>query len=368
MATLRVGIVGGRRGGGYGRIFDAMPETELRAVCDLDPVAREKAREQGVPLVFAEYERLLASDVDVVLVATPPEFHAAQAIAALDAGKHVLSEVPAAHTLEECFRLLGAAERATARGVKYMLAENYRYRDAAEVVKRMAEDGKFGEIYNAEGEYLHEARHLQYNPDGSLTWRGRYPGILYTTHDVGPILWIMQDRVTRAVCLDTGPSRIDSRFPRSDVHAALFQTERLGLVKYRHDHLSLRPHNLPYFSIQGTNGAFEEARGLGDAPKVYVHGESPANEWEPLAKYADRYLSDEWRRIPPWAGATGHWGSDYRVAAAFVRCVLDDTAPPIGVYDALTWTIPGICALESSLRGGQPVGVPVFAPASARRG
>ncbi|MHB1005023.1 MAG: Gfo/Idh/MocA family protein [Chloroflexota bacterium] len=361
MTGLRVGIAGYGRGASYARAFTQMQETDVYAVCDQSEKARGGAREQGFARVVGDFGDLLVGEVDVIVIATPPQDHLHQVCAALEAGKHVLSEVPAVQTIEECHALQVAVEKAAARGLKYMLAENACYMDTAEIARQMVLDGKFGEIYYAEGDYLAEARYLLYNEDGSATWRGRYPGILYTTHHLGPILRMVRDRVNKAVCLDTGPCRFDASLPRSDVQVALFNTERQALVKFRADYVSYRPNNNLFISVQGDRGALEAPRGLGDEAKVYVVGESPPREWEPLTKYANRYLSEEWRNVPEWTKAYWTWAADYRVATAFVQCILRGTPPPITVYDALNWTAPGICAVQSVVNGGRPVLVPVFA-------
>src|SRR5437867_13013465 len=101
----RIGVVGLRFGRAWARIYAAHPEAELAVVCDLDAaLAREVAEELRVPRVAASFEDLLGMDVDALHLVTPAPLHAEQAIAALRAGKHVMSAVPAALTLEECRR------------------------------------------------------------------------------------------------------------------------------------------------------------------------------------------------------------------------------------------------------------------------
>jgi predicted dehydrogenase len=170
----------------------------------------------------------------------------------------------------------------------------------------------------------------------------------------------MDDHVTRACALDTGASRFPA-MQRSDVATALFQTSGGGVVQFRIDGHSPRPHNMPYFAVQGTRGAFEAERGLGDAPKVYVEDVSPAGQWQPLADYERQMLGPEWFDIPSWASDGGHGSAEYFMLSAFVRSLLEGRPSPINVGDALNWTAPGICALESISLGGAAVDVPSFA-------
>src|SRR5262245_57253905 len=110
-ATVRVGIAGVQRGAVLHRALALYPGCEVVAVCSLRAShAQQYAAEHGVARAYDRYEALLADrDVDAIVVATPAAQHAPQAIAALAAGKHVLSEVPAAWMVEECGALIEAA-------------------------------------------------------------------------------------------------------------------------------------------------------------------------------------------------------------------------------------------------------------------
>ena len=147
---VRAAVVGGRRGRGYRRAFAALPDAvQLAAICDRDPAVLTEWAEAfpDVPR-FAAFEELLAADVcDAVFLATPIQAHVSQALAALSAGKHVLSEVPAATTIEECWALVEAVERS---GRTYMLAENYCYMRPNMLVRNMVQGDVFGPCTYAE--------------------------------------------------------------------------------------------------------------------------------------------------------------------------------------------------------------------------
>src|SRR5688572_19269915 len=124
---IRAAVVGGRRGRGYRRAFGALPDlVTLAALCDRSEVVLGEWRREFPGLaLYGRYEDLLEADAcDAVFLATPIQAHVSQALAALDAGKHVLVEVPAATTVEDCWRLIEAVERA---GTTFMMAENYCY-------------------------------------------------------------------------------------------------------------------------------------------------------------------------------------------------------------------------------------------------
>ena len=109
------------------------------------------------------------------MVATPMQLHVPQSLAALTAGKHVMSEVTAAVSVEQCKELLEGVEAAKSSGLKYMMSENMTYLRDNVLVESMVNQGVFGDIYYAEGQYIHDIKSLHYNEDGSPTWRSRCP-------------------------------------------------------------------------------------------------------------------------------------------------------------------------------------------------
>ena len=138
--TLRVAVAGGPRGSTFVPTFRALGSAEVVALCDRDPATLARtADEAGVAQRYTEYEPMLDRErPDVVVVATPMPLHVPQAVAALERGIHVLSEVPAATDLEQCFRLVQAVRSSRA---SYMMAENYCYMREAVLVRAMARAG-----------------------------------------------------------------------------------------------------------------------------------------------------------------------------------------------------------------------------------
>jgi len=169
---IRLGIAGAPRGAsflaGLGDSEGRFGNVTLTAVYDPFPEARERFQQRAeVEHVCERYEQML-SLVDAVIVASPQHYHVPQAVAALEAGVHVLSEVPAAVSLEQAQHLLQAVRRSSAL---YMLAENYCYSRSNLIVRGMVAAGLFGQIYFAEGEYLHEMKSWHQNAQGHPTWR-----------------------------------------------------------------------------------------------------------------------------------------------------------------------------------------------------
>lgn len=393
---IRLAVVGGHRG----RSFDATParladKVRLAAVCDIDEQALEMWRQHSDLATYSRYEDVLAdSDIDAVVLATPLQLHARQAVAALEAGKHVLSEVTAAHTIDECWELVETVERT---GRTYMLAENYCFMRPNLMIEHMAAQGLFGRLTHLEGAYLHDCRHLLHDGDGSLTWRGELragvDSVSYPTHSLGPLArWLRaaskdSDRLEVLTAFtsdhhakrryfaeqfgDAHPAVSDPGFWRQgDSATALMRTVEGTVVTIRLDSTSPRPHNMTHYGLQGDRGAYLAARYAGEDPLVWLEGRSPGAseglpgrepaEWESLWTYADEFEHPLWRAHLEQAQQAGHGGGDFFVLDEFASAVRDQRPPAVDVYDAVTWSCVGPLSARSIAGGGQPVRFPDF--------
>ena len=107
-------------------------------------------------------------DIDLIDICTPGNTHAEIAIAALEAGKHVLCEKPLANSVAEAERMAAAAEAAAARGVYSMCGFSYRRTPALALARRMVAEGRLGQIRHVRAQYLQD---WLTDPDAPLTWR-----------------------------------------------------------------------------------------------------------------------------------------------------------------------------------------------------
>lgn len=355
---LKIGIVGLRRGRAA-FVFNQFPDCRVTAVCDInEDVLRQVADENDVPQRFANYEDLLDSDVDAVFLATPMMLHAQQAAQALRAGKHVLSEVAAGFTWRDMWLL---AEAAAASDAKYMLAENYCYMRHVMLARALAEAGLFGELYFGEGEYVHDCKHLMADEQGRPTWRAalkRIRGNNYPTHSLGPLYTIFKEPVRWVSSFGSGAYTIPGG-AADDCVLTICQTESGKMLKLRYDVISNRPPNLAFYSLQGTHGAYEAPRGLGDDHKVYIIGHCEHETWRPLWDF-DEYLPAWYRELEAEAESTGHGGSDYFTAWEFYRAIVEDRQPEIDVWTALNISAVIPASRDSMARGCVPVRIPDF--------
>lgn len=131
-----------------------------------------------------------------------------------------------------------------------------------------------------------------------------------------------------------------------------------GLVEIRLDMLSDRPHNLAYYSLQGTGGCYEAPRGLGDNHKIWLKKLHPQLRWFPLKELEEKFLPHHWLHPPDEALKAGHWGGDYWVVTDFVNSILNGTQPPVDIHHALDMTLPGLVSQHSVVQGGVWLAVP----------
>jgi predicted dehydrogenase len=344
---LRVGVVGLRRGLSYVRVFNARPDAEVVAVADLDPERLATVcQEYRIPYGVAQLPDLLEIDLDVVVIATPVPRHAGDVVAALERGAHVLSEVPAIASVDECETLIAAVERS---GCQYMLAENCCYWAFVDTVKQLNAHGDFGTIFYAEAEYIHNIPHLRRDADGQPTWRAALDPITYITHSLGPIVWVTGQYPVEVTCYETSnhcePGGVD-------LQVAIFRMTDGGLARITCSFANAHwgHHRFAFF---GTRASLDTGSVGVDEPKFW----SPAipNVTAPVRLP----VGTNFPRAPRAATLGGHGTTEWYLVDAFLQAIRDGTRPPIDVYDAIMYSLPGLCARDSA-RTGRPVTIPQF--------
>ena len=364
---LKVGIVGAAGRGGSFRAALEANGARVHAVCDIQAGKLDEcAARFGASEKYTEYDEMLErSDLDAVVVGTPMPLHVPQSIAALQRDIHVLCEVPAAVSIDECYALVAACRRSKAI---YMMAENYIYARPIQMVSHLARQGLLGEIYYAEGEYLHELKELNEVTKWRRHWQTGIDGVTYGTHSLGPILHCMPgDRVVRVCCEGSGHHYNDPRGEPYHQESAvmLCKTAKGALIKIRVDMISDRPHAMNAYQMQGTDGVFESSRGgPGDRDRIWLRDLSREIRWHDLGELGaidsltGKYLPPSLKNIPKEALRAGHGGGDYFEVLDFVRAVRGEIPCPIGIDAAMDMTLPGLVSQQSIGRGGEWMGVP----------
>ncbi|MEV0826772.1 Gfo/Idh/MocA family protein [Nonomuraea rubra] len=150
--------------------FDLPVEPAMVAVAGRSAEATAQAAAKlGWAHAETGWKRLLdRDDVHVIDICTPGDSHAEIALAALAAGKHVLCEKPLANTVAEAEAMAAAAKEAAGRGVRSMVALNYRRVPAVALARRFVEEGRLGEIRHVRAQYLQD---WIVDPEFPLVWR-----------------------------------------------------------------------------------------------------------------------------------------------------------------------------------------------------
>jgi predicted dehydrogenase len=331
-------------------------------VCDTNDEQLEAIRLQsGALQAYSDYQTMLEqADIQAVVIATPMPFHAPMAIAALERGLHVLSEVPAAISVTESKALVSSARRSAAT---YMMAENYTFMKPNMMIRELVAQGMFGETYYAEGEYLHELKEHNEQTPWRRQWQTGINGITYPTHSLGPILQWMPpgDRVVSVCCVGSGHHYQDARgerYENEDSCVMLCRMAKGGLVKIRVDMLSNRPHAMTNYSLQGTDGAYESARSHTERNRIWLRSRhSEPHQWAELSSLEPEFTPEAWRDRYSLS-EMNHGGVDQLVLEAFRDVILRRRENDLDIHHALDMTLPGLISQQSIAQDGCWLEVP----------
>jgi predicted dehydrogenase len=333
---IRVAIVGLGFGAEFIPIFQAHPNAEMYAICQrtkskLDEVGNKF----GVKVRYANYEDLLKDpNVDAVHINSPIADHAPQSIAALKAGKHVASTVPAATTVDECRQIVEAQRKS---GKVYMMMETVVYSREYLFVKELYDKGELGRIQFLRGS------HQQDMEGWPGYWEG-FPPMHYATHCVSPCLALVGKHAESVVCHGSG--RIDEKLiPK---YGSPFAVET-ATFKLRDSDVC----------AEVTRSLFNTARGLPE-PKIPTRVKVPdyaSRLPEPIRKFTGTIQDAEHLSF---IQGGGHGGSHPHLVHNFLMAVLGKQPAMPDAATSVNWTMVGICAHQSALKGGERIQIPSF--------
>ena len=355
--VVKYGVVGLGRGAGVAAEGIGMPGAKLVAACDINPekIAEAKERFESRGLTdcqfFESYDEMLKADIDAVIVATDAIYHVPIVAQAMEAGKHVLSEIPSINTVEEAYQLKEIV--AAHPDLIYMAAENCCYWAFIETWKQMREKGDFGEVVYAEGEYLHAKHPDEMTPTTYPVghWRTFSPAIKYITHELGPLLYIMDDRCVSVTCFEPDINYNPYCPGKKECGLAMIKTAKGAVIRIliSFGAFTSFDHN---FRLCGTRGAIET-----DHLKPYKEAHSFASLYSVPGSFEKKIDIPVTTRFEGEEGG-GHGGADKKMLQDFINCVLENRQPKLDVDFAINMTLPGILAHESALRGGEPIEIP----------
>ena len=324
--------------------------------------------------VYTCYEDMLKGEaLDALFIGIDPDKQVDYAVDAMKRGIHVMTEVPAAFTIDQCWNLVNTVK---STGAKYMLAEQTRYWNFINEWRKMNDAGEFGKIYYAEGEYLHyepywdalrhkDTNHRIYpstpedmkNPDAIPSWRYYcfQEPIFYLPHELSPLLSVTGGRIEKVSCLGTKEgSYAEPYFGYRDLQTALMYNSNDVIFSLRAGFSA--PYGMKndighhWYQLKGSKATVETARSTLDTMKIYRAG----GEWE-TKNWGTRDESQ-----PDYIKNAEHGGADFYPIMHFVDAILNDTTPLMDVYKAVETAAPAIKAAESARKGGILLEVPDF--------
>jgi len=385
--TVRIAIVGtGLRGKSMLREWLGVDNVRITALCDIVPEKVEQAKQimkrnghDYEPATFTagehDFENLVTrDDIDFVYTATPWQWHTPVCLAAMKAGKHCGTEVPAAYTVDDCWALVDTSEE-TRRHCMIMENCNYGYNEL--LVLQMVRAGLFGSIKAGGAAYNHDLRGILFENRDEGLWR-RTPhtqrtGNFYPTRGLGPVSFYMDinrgDRFDFMVSLSTEEFGLtqwredhepkDSpkwreKYINGDLNRSLIRTAQGRVILLEHDVVSPRPYSR-INSVQGTKGIFEDY-----PPRIYFDGMTPSHRGQQIDEFKAEHEHPLWRTLGEKARSGGHGGMDYIQAARIVQTMREGLPPDSDVYDAAAWSVPGPLSAQSLSNRGRSVDFPDF--------
>jgi predicted dehydrogenase len=369
MSQVNIAIIGLGFGAEFIPIYQRHPQANMYAICQRNAEKlNEIGDKYGVAKRFTDFEAVLRDpDVSAVHINTPIPNHGEQAIAALEAGKHVACTVPMATSLKECEEIVRLSKT---NGLKYMMMETVVYSREFLFMKELFDKGELGKV-----QFL-KASHQQ-DMDG---WPGYWPGLPpmhYATHCVGPVLGLTRGEAEYVSCFPSGTIREEMH----ECYNSPFAVESCH-IRFRGNDLSA----LVYRSL------FDVARQYRESFEVYGSLKSvewPLIEGEPLVVHTAKkpepeipekvecpdfahllpaeiapfttggvYGGDSGEEHLSYTQGGGHGGSHPHLAHQFVNMIMTGKDAYPNAVESANITCTGILAHESALKGGEIMKLP----------
>lgn len=395
--VVRVGFIGlGMRGPGAVERFVNIPGTKVVALCDIRPECVEKTQKiltkAGLPEAAAysgsedAWKKLCErDDIDLVYIATDWKHHAQMGVYAMEHGKHVAIEVPAAMTLDEIWALINTSEKTRKH---CMQLENCVYDFFELTTLNMAQQGMFGEILHAEGSYIHNLEDFwpYYWNNWRMDYNRNHRGDVYPTHGMGPACQLLDihrgDKMNYLVSMDTkavnGPAYIKSKtgedvkdFKNGDQTSTLIRTEKGKTMLIQHNVMTPRPYSRMYQAV-GTAGfaskypveeyclrpAQVDSKDIPNHENLNAHGAVPQEVKQALMEKYKHPIHKELEETAKKVG--GHGGMDYIMDYRLVYCLRNGLPLDMDVYDLAEWCCLPELTRISIENYSAPVAVPDF--------
>jgi len=367
---IQVGICGtGEFADYFIPLFKVHPQVSRVVLCDLDKKKlQDKAEKFGISETCPSLDELCQSDVDAIFIITQHHLHGPQAVQALKSGKHVYSAVPPAISMDEIKMLVKTVEQT---GKIYMLGETSYYYPCTIYCRERFNKGDFGHIVYGEAEYYHDYSHglydvLKHRHGSDWERYANWPPFFYPTHSVSMITSVTGAYATGACGMGIVDNHPDGLFNRKGSfwnnnfsNEAMLCRMSDGSVARFNEFRRIGHPGTVRMSLHGTEAGYEEQH----EGKMWVTKDTKScidlrteldclevSKIHPVHRLPKEFLGLE----------SGHCGSHHFLVDDFVKSCVSGAQPPINIYQAARYVIPGLIGHESAMQGGVLLDVPDF--------
>jgi hypothetical protein len=392
LEKVRIGFIGlGHRGPLSLKTLTLIEGVEIKAICDFHMDRVEKAQKMltdaGMPAAQtyggsedAWKEMCENPDIDLIYQVTPWGLHARVSIYAMEHGKHVASEMPAALTLDDCWKLVETSERTRKH---CMMLENCCYDFFELLVLNMVRQGVFGEIVHADAGYLHNQllSHFDKSENGydrmwTLKAFQHGKGNQYPSHGLGPVCQVMDinrgDRMEYLTSMESKDfqflkaaaefakkdnfyEEFNTNTYRGNMTTSIIHTEKGKTIMLQYDITSPRP----YSRLYGISGTKAVALKYPEPARIALE-DKWMNE-EEMKAIGEKYKPEIVKRIGELAKKVGgHGGMDFLMDWRLIDCLRNGLPLDQDVYDAAAWSSIVPLTKWSVMNGSVPAKIPDF--------
>lgn len=387
LERVRIGYVGvGAQGTSHVSNLLKIKGAEVVAVCDIIESRVQNAQDmvvkvgqpkpEGYSRGKTDFKRMCErNDIDLIFNATPWEWHVPICLEAMNTGKHAATEVPAAYTIDDCWKLVETSEKS---GKHCVMMENCNYDKEEMMILNMVKQGLFGEPLYAECGYLHDLREVKHDMEGEGVWRRAHAikrnGDFYPTHGLGPIAQCFDinrgnyfdylvsfGTKTRGLHLyavarfGADSPQAKETYALSDIVTSMIHTKNGETIIVKHDTNNPRPYSRDIL-VQGTKGLIRKY----PDPKIYIEGKSKPHHWDSATDWIKEYNHPIWTQLEDESKGAGHGGMDFIEDYRLINALLKGVEPDMDVYDAAAVSVVTELSARSITANGEPQQFPDF--------
>ena len=306
---------------------------------------------------ISENSFFFSDNIDAVYIASPAELHFSHTLKALEAGKHVLCEVPIVNKVEDGKLLLKISN---SKNIICMMAENYCFTSQNLALQTCFQNGLFGDISFVRTSYIHDCKPLSFKDKFSdeLTWRGlartKVSGNDYPTHSIGPVFQLLKMNNNqfklKSIRSFASPELAMSSyykekfsienqnkispFKRGDHSISIIKDQQGTLIELLLDTVSNRPSNMIDLYIQGLNACFISGRFDGEPALLSQHFVSDLSSSNFETFEDEKYLTDEDSRL---SKKLKNLFPFYKLLENFADAVEGIAKPKFSFEESLVW-------------------------------